>query len=745
MEFYNQPGPQTYLPDRLRWYEITLENSVKSALVIAVTSEEATYWTIAYTILLTSVFAAIAKLVTGLVLTHAQLRGRGNRHVMLVTFYNAGSPLTAATQMAQYAYDAVFHSRLGGAKKVNWDSLYFSVILASIAGLSIIIAQTATFLIGGKTLVARHAARVNPAAIYYPEMIPSDTGDPRYQMVFQLVQPVRAAAAFQALGRLEASKANVEKVVNISIVNGTSDNGTTFELQYSYAINGSDLGLQLATELVYSVRGGCRTEYNWLVTAGFNNSDTYPLWGNINDTYKTNPAYATTKVDSESDNPPWLNIVSEFVGRTQDAVNISRAHRGYEFAIVPNTSHRKSPVPNETDPWYITEETPAYTAANDSVRATLVDERYQVRRGRPPVRCWQNDTWTLGNNKVYNVVDLPQLPSLRLSTFLRDTVFQREFAAPSIIQTGNNLGYAMVSSAMDTLITTTAKTIYASRCNATQDIERLIQISFLASREVARNTVLLYPTLFGSSLKNGAVDTSGKVPDEYADFIVESKDVAALRVKTMVSVPSLCIFFWGIILIRGKMNYGAMKAKNIGARSRHNLRMIALQASQLYRLLDEEISGVRRWSGRTTMSPFIRDIELDDGNRDKVRVHEAADAERADEPERSPVKFLPVSVDGPGKEVDPDYESSPFIRPKLVQVPTPPNENEKNQATTDTTPIASPKPRLSALLDMVFFWRTHTNNGKTEKYELVMTRRWKRVLKTNDEYADFDDIRNDVG
>ncbi|KAF8244320.1 hypothetical protein K440DRAFT_610209 [Wilcoxina mikolae CBS 423.85] len=737
MEFYNQPGPQTYLPDRLRWYEMPLENSVKSAKVIAVTSEEATYWTIAYTILLTSAFAAIAKLVTGLVLTYAQLRGRGNRHVMLVTFYNAGSPLTAATQMAQYAYEAVFHSRKGGAKKVNWDSLYFSVILASIAGLSIIIAQTATFLIGGKTLVARHAARANPAAIYYPEMIPSDIGDPRYQMVFELVQPVRAAAAYQALGRLEASKANVEKVVNISIVNGTSDNGTTFELQYNYAINGSDLGLQHATELVYSVRGGCRTEYNWLVTAGFNNSDTYPLWGNVNDTYLTNPTYATAKVDAESDNPPWLNIVPEW-----NATARSKANRGYEFAIVPNTSHRKSPVPNLDDPWYITEDNPEYVNASNSTRAQY--QPYRVRRGRPPVLCWQNDTWSLGNNKVYNVVDLDKLPGLQLSTFLRDIVFQREFAAPPFIQTGNNLGYAMVSSAMDTLITTAAKTIYASRCNATRDIERLIQISFLASREVARNTVLLYPTLFGSSLKNGAVDANGQVPDEYADFIVESKDVAALRVKTMVSVPALCIFFWGIILIGGKMNYGVMKAKNVGARSRHNLRMIALQASQLYRLLDEEISGVRRWSGRTTMSPYIRDIELDDGDRDKVRVREAADTERADEPERSPVKFLPISVDGPGKEVDPGYESSPFIRPKLVQVPTP-NENEKNQATTETTPIANPKPMLSALLDMVFFWRTHTNNEKTEKFELVMTRRWKRALKTDDKYADFNDIRNDVG
>jgi len=733
MEFYNQPGPKTYVPDRLRWFEMPLEDG-RSRKVIAVSTEEAVYWTIAYTIILASTFAAIAKLVTVFVLAFAQLRGRGNRHVMLVTFYNAGSPLTAATQMAQYAYQAVFNSRLNGTWSINWDSLYFAIILASIAGANIIIAHTATLLVGGKTLVVRNAARANPAAIYYPEMV-SDN-DPQIREAFELVQPVRATAAYQALGRLEASKANVEKAVNISIVNGTNDNGTTFELKYSYSINGSDLGLQLAPRLVYSVSGGCRTEYNWLVTAGFNNSDTYPLWGNINDTYLSNPTYTTAKVDAESDNPPWLNIVPE-----SNATERSEANHGYEFAIVPNTSHRKSPVPNVDDPWYITEDNPEYVNANDSTRISLQLSPYRVRRGRPPVRCWQNDTWSLGNNKVYSVVDLPKLPGLQLSTFLRDTVFQREFAAPPLIQTGNNLGYAMVNSAMDTVVT--KKTIYASRCNATRDIERLIQISFVASREVVRNTVLLYPTLYKQpNLTNLAAGSNGKVPDEYADFILDNKDVAALRISTMLSVPAVCIILWGIILIRGKLNYGVMKAKNAGALSRHNLRLIAFQASQLYRYLDEEISGVRRWSGRTTMAPYIRNIK-DDRGSELV----AGDGARADDLEgESPDKFLPMSVDGPRKKIGSDCNrTSPFIRPKLMRVPssptTPALPGEKDQAATQTTPAT--KSRLSTLIDMVCFWRS--KEGEEDgKYELVMTRYWQRELKSNDMYIDFDEIRNDL-
>ena len=721
MEFYDQPVQNTYVPDRFRWFPMPLGDG-RTQTVVAVTTAEANYWIIAYTILLTSIFAAVAKLISGFVLTYAPLRGRGNRHVALVTFFNAGSPLTAATQMIQYVYLAVGGSLRHGKWAVNWDTLGFALTLCSIAVANIVASQVSKFVVGGNKLVVRHAARANPSAMFYPARVPADNS-----MAFQLTQPVRAAAAYQALGRLEASKANVEKAVKVTLTDGSSAAGPTFQLEYSYTITGADFGLQLASDLHFDVVGHCETRWDW-VERFSNNTDGYPLWGYVYT--PDNAVYDNAKVDAEKDSPPWLNIVP-----SNNTEGVGTKGRGYEFALVPNISHRKSPVPNTVDPWYMTE---------NNTDVDLAKNPFRVRRARPPVFCYQNDTWSLGNKRVHRVDDLSTLTGLKLSTFIRDTLFPIELGAPAIIQTGNNLGYAQLSSALEQ--TVNEKSIYASRCNATRDVERLVQISYIASREIVRNTVLLYSTLQSQTTLGNLAAVNGSVPDESADFILESKDVAALSVPTLLSVPIICIFLWSVILIRGKLNYGMMKAKNTGALSRHNLRIIALQAAQLYRYLDEQISGERKWSGRTTMTPYIQDIHDD-----------CPEGESPSEEE------LPVSVGG---SVSRDHDgTSSFIEPKLVKVvgrpsraslraPPPGDKEARAEARADDEDAGAGaidadieesnrrSTKRSSLLDKMMFWRG--SEDLDEQFELVMTRRWQRRLKVNDSYVEFDEILNDL-
>ena len=705
--------------------------------VIAVTTKEANYWIIAYTILLTSIFAAVAKLISGFVLTYAPLRGRGNRHVALVTFFNAGSPLTAATQMVQYAYLAVGGSLRAGKWAVNWDTFRFATILCSIAVANIVASQVSKFVVGGNKLVVRHAARANPQAMFYPANVPPSS--PAAALSFQLVQPLRAAAAYQALGRLQSSQANVDKALKITSTNGSSADGPTFQLEYSYTITGADFGLQLASGLNFHVSGHCETRWDWVEIAS-NNSDGYPLWDFGG--WETNTLYDTAWVDKEKENPPWVNIII-----SNDTVEMTKAKRSYAFVFVPNVSHRKSPVPNTVDPWYMTEDNPP----DPLNRTTDTPTPYRVRRARPPISCYQNDTWSLGDTRVYHVDDLRTLPGLKLSDFVRDTLFPIELATPAIIQVGNNLGYTQLSSSLEQ--TVNQKFIYASRCNATRDIQRLVQISFLASREIVRNTVLLYSTLQGQTVLSNSAAVNGEVPDAYADFILESKDVAALSVTTLLTVPIICALLWFIILVRGKLNYGMMKAKNTGALSRHNLRMIALQASQLYRYLDEQISGKCRWSGRTTMTPFIQDIEDDFPEDDCSSIEE-----------------LPVSVGGLGRRVTSDHDStSSFIKPKLVKViggvprASPraslraPSDDKGAHTKARTDDVdgsaiadlegANPNEstRLSkrtSLLDKMVFWRG--SGDQDEQFELVMTRRWQQHLKPSDHYVEFDEILNDL-
>ncbi|KAF8542029.1 hypothetical protein BDD12DRAFT_803242 [Trichophaea hybrida] len=355
------------------------------------------------------------------------------------------------------------------------------------------------------------------------------------------------------------------------------------------------MGHQLADRLRYTVCGRCETRYDWLnATDTQHDSDIYGLWGNFS---SLSTRFTNVSVASEARYPPYL----QFVARSGTFTTASKTANGYEFAIVPFTSHRISNFPNPNDLWYATEN---ITAAPDKY-TKHTNASYQIQRGRPPMFCWQKDTYSLGEHWVDNVANLSQLPGLSLSPFLRNYIFPVELGAPPIIQIANNFGYDSTSLPIDV----NSKVINATLGNAVEDLTRQ-----------------------AAGILNLATDDTGKVPDYNADFILDSKDVAALSVLVLVSVPCVCAVVWLIIIIR--INYGAVLAKNTGWLSQHNLRLLSLQATQLYRFLDEEISGERKWSGRMTQTPFIRDIDKD------------GPSFRDGETERN--HFLPVSGKGPG-------------------------------------------------------------------------------------------------
>ncbi|KAF8534978.1 hypothetical protein BDD12DRAFT_808943 [Trichophaea hybrida] len=439
-------------------------------------------------------------------------------------------------------------------------------------------------------LVVRPTARANPGMIYYPNVTKLSDDD-----ISQFIQPLRTIALKQAVRRREAMKIKLRRNVAIVPVWNQNSDGPTLELSYNYTITGEDLGLQLVHLLRYTVHGKCETRYDWLNHTDSEVDDIYGLWGNFSPS-----AYrlTTVPVASEARYPPYLQIIP----RSGISTAASKTTNGYEFAIVPFTSHRISTHRNTKDPWYFTENNTA-----DTDRYTkLSNASYQIQRGRPPMFCWQKDTYSLGKHEVSDVVDLPKLPGLHLSPFLRDFVFPVELAEPPIVQIANNLGYDSTSSPTDI----NRKVINASYGNSEEDLTRLIQISYVSSREIVRNTVLLYPSLaHEAGISNAAVDDTGKVPYEYADFVLDSKEVVALSFPALISIPFVCTVFWLIVLIR--INYGVALAKNTGPLSWHNLRHVALQATQLYRCLDELINGERKWSGRTAKKPFIRDIVKD--------------------------------------------------------------------------------------------------------------------------------------
>lgn len=105
--------------------------------------------------------------------------------------------------------------------------------------------------------------------------------------------------------------------------------------------------------------------------------------------------------------------------------------------------------------------------------------------------CWQNDTYSLENNKIDNVDKLGDLHGLLLSPFL-NTVLQCELKTPPIVQIANNLGYSSTTVSVDSTVVI-SKSINATHGDTEADLRRLLQITYVSSREIVRNIALLNP------------------------------------------------------------------------------------------------------------------------------------------------------------------------------------------------------------------------------------------------------------
>ena len=610
MDLYTNPVEGSYQISRLKWFEMPNTNGTFSHWVIAVPTPEAQNWIIAYSILVGMIYSALSKLMTVLVLALYPEEGGPNLQAMLVAFYNSNSAAFALSSMFSFALQSLkSESRVEPKKKfrgkgigfwccisvlcswklpdknyrANRTTLKYCFALAG-ASLCLIAGDLVTkFVVGGSRLIVRHASRANPDVIYFPA-VQDNNGTS-----LELIQPLRTAAAMQAAGRVEAAKGLIGNLTYIRSTSFTDDQGRpNIALNFSYSITGADMGLQMTPKLNYTVKGQCRTEYSWVNTTTnprHPDYDWYPLWGSTYDklTYTRPPADALF--------PVWVNVVPRYL-----TAEIPKMQGGDEYALVPSVAYRQSFTPNDNDPWYLTEKRPG--------NLTIDDPIYQVRRQRPPVLCWQNATWSLHKVTVTSVDDLDKLPGLRISTLVRN-IFKRDFVSPTLTQVANNLGYASLASSMNTV--PNKKVIAAARCSVIKDLERLIQISFVSSRDAIRNVVLLYSAQRDTlGLPNAAAGPDGHVPYDDGDFILESKDVAALAVWTLLSVPSICAILWSTVFALS-IRWDKIGA-NKGKISRLNFRRIALQAVQLYRFLDEEITGLRRYSGRLS-TPYISFID----------------------------------------------------------------------------------------------------------------------------------------
>jgi len=620
MDFYNAGQTNFFLTDITKWWWYPQDADGQRTLVVSVTESQAQLWVVTYTILVGLIFMIACELATAIVLTIFPLGTSGTRHAMLVSYYNGGRPTSNVKPMFGYLWNALWRCRKGGRWIIDWSAVCASLVLLLLA-VGLISGDVITkFFLGGKRLIVANVAQANPNAVFYPSIsVPNldETGEIPFDIVYAFKNLV-PQAVYQASARKTNAQQRVGKRVQfnpssskggVQLPDG-SRTGPGARFEYQYNLTGFEMGLRDAPKLVFKVHGVCETHYGSdaigslsFPSPAYQNvseeSDLYPYFEDDIKSKWTTVVY----ISRENYTAPWAQFVTKY---DQETFTQNKESGGYRFLIVPHVAWRQSGnSSSQPDPWYDTEESPAF------VSTTTYNPQYRVKRGRPALRCTQNDTYTYNGKTVNHVTKLPELPGLNstLSPFIMNHVFGREFGSPVFSKLLGNLPFGTIASTAHFIPQN--KRLDVTRISLEDDFRGLVDMSFVYSREVVRNTVLLYSGLRqgNDSVFNNAADIGD--PAENADFFLEGTGVASMSVFVLVVTPAVCALLGIILFVWRKCFNPESGLDNKSANARHGLRRYGFSAVHLFRYLDEEISRERKWSGRNSDSPYIRDLDAE--------------------------------------------------------------------------------------------------------------------------------------
>ncbi|KAF8462592.1 hypothetical protein BDZ91DRAFT_797097 [Kalaharituber pfeilii] len=203
------------------------------------------------------------------------------------------------------------------------------------------------------------------------------------------------------------------------------------------------MGLQHFGNLCVTIDGFCEFENDWYNnTRPQHNSSQEYEWYNLWPDLQAYPF-----IDSSSQRPEKVALLRNTAPYALfDPVSYRSGPeneltgRSY-YVIVPATAGKVTA--NEgNDAWYTTESTAPGRADGDS------SFKFQVKRGRPPLRCWQNDTWFYGSwsGTMKNLLrDDEHGSPVRLSPAIAH-ILREEFLVPMIVNIGQSLNAGALKS-----------------------------------------------------------------------------------------------------------------------------------------------------------------------------------------------------------------------------------------------------------------------------------------------------------
>ncbi|KAF8541777.1 hypothetical protein BDD12DRAFT_877934 [Trichophaea hybrida] len=694
MELYNAPAESKYITGLTQWFQMPRDNG-QTSTALAISKKQGDNLNSGYTILITLLFAAIGKILVPLIgVALLPLQDNGNRHAILVAFLNTGDPISALSVMVKYQWKLLFKIKIT-CKHRDWRT-FWRVTLLCLVQFAILATSTAAGIVIPVKLLMGNMARVNPSAIFYPSILATNSTALQREANDRLVR----AAAFRAIGTVEFLEDVLGKEIQFgeNILQVGADGQPEISFDYSYNLTGIDFGLQRAPGLRHTASGHCQTEYTWHQDSSNSTHDIYWLWGN------SSMERIVPIPGGGNYSPPRANFETP-----PSNIADAKSTGSVRFSILPYTAGRRSRVEfNQTQPWYVTED----------LYDPITNSRYVVKAKRPAISCYHNTSWHYGKSMVNSTPNLDKLVQngLKVAPFWLNTVFIREFTSvPPIVTMSRGLGYSNLASFSEGF--SIANRVENSAANLQNDLKYLVMGSFIYSREVIRNTVMLSPNREG--LINAA-EVNGVVPDETADFVLESPDIQTISCKWLIMTPALTLVAWLIALNLHNILSIMPHIFNKLFIDKFTSRTVGFSAVQLYRYLDEQLSGQRRWDGRLSSAPYIGLVDLEKKNGgengclsegQKVSVPVSAQY-----PASGVVDLkLRSTVMGYDNE-NSDYKESKYAAPKLFRL-YPCSGPAAAASSNSAQVLAEIKETKTPII-------TTEASPPDEKYELAMTTTW---------------------
>ncbi|KAF8461233.1 hypothetical protein BDZ91DRAFT_737501 [Kalaharituber pfeilii] len=616
MDVFSEPDPETYKIWQIFAFP-SLYAGTKTA--IAVPAFQGSVISALYTILSLGIFNMAWIILLSLVLIFCTPKKMTRTtYIAIVAVWNANDAWVASLLILNHAA-GVFRGALSKSYpgELTWKAFGFDIILGiiSVGNLS---ASIILGLLFPSLLIIGYAAPANERIVYYPKNDPTASTLSRFQKL-----QYHSMGALRAVGSIEGSEVTIRKRVNLrsgtpSMVN----NEKRYNISYGYTVYGTEMGLQQFGHLGVTVDGFCEFENDWYnKTSPQHNSSQEYEWYNLWPDLQAYPF-----IDSTSQRPEKVELLRNTAPYALfDPVSYRSGSEneitGWSYYVIVPATAGKVAANEGTDAWYATESTAPGRGGGDS------SFKFQVKRGRPPLRCRQRDTWFYEswNGTMKNLLsDNEHGPPVRLPPAIAH-ILREEFSVPMIVNIGQSLNAGALKSATRLLHRDNA--LDAETAAAEHDMLRLALAAFIATRHIFRDVAMGGIVLGrGEGNQNALVDADGTKMEGSADFVIESNAVWALRLGYVIVVPALLLF---LTILRCLLEFGKRAATfstttNPGRFSRYVMFIVGLQATQLYRMVDQILGAVEvvgqdesikkehelqakqaHWRGQTSLVPFV--------------------------------------------------------------------------------------------------------------------------------------------